>query len=57
VISEELRPSEETPSDSAFQQLDTQNPGMVNQLTTAPDVASPDSKLVKILKYHVVGQR
>jgi uncharacterized surface protein with fasciclin (FAS1) repeats len=45
------------PSDSAFQQLDTQNPGMVNQLTTAPDVASPDSKLAKILRFHVVGQR
>lgn len=45
------------PSDSAFQQLDAQNPGMVNQLTTAPDVASPDSKLAKVLKYHVVGQR
>lgn len=45
------------PSDSAFQQLDAQNPGTVNQLTTAPDVASPDSKLAKILKYHVLGQR
>jgi len=45
------------PSDSAFQQLDAQHPGTVNQLTTAPDVASPDSKLAKTLKYHVVGQR
>ena len=45
------------PADSAFQQLDAQNPGTVNQLLTAPDVASPDSKLAKILKYHVVAQR
>ncbi|HEX6403585.1 MAG TPA: fasciclin domain-containing protein [Pseudonocardiaceae bacterium] len=45
------------PSDSAFQQLDAQNPGTVNQLTTAPDAGSPDSKLAKTLKYHVVGQR
>jgi uncharacterized surface protein with fasciclin (FAS1) repeats len=36
------------PADSAFQQLDAQNPGTVNQLLTAPDVASPDSKLAKI---------
>ncbi|HJT02570.1 MAG TPA: fasciclin domain-containing protein [Pseudonocardiaceae bacterium] len=43
------------PSDPAFQQLDAQHPGTVNQLTTA--LASPDSKLAKILKYHVVGQR
>jgi uncharacterized surface protein with fasciclin (FAS1) repeats len=26
-------------------------------LTTAPDVASPNSKLAKILTYHVVGKR
>jgi len=45
------------PSDSAFQALEAQNPGTLNQLTTAPDAASPDSKLSKILKYHVVGQR
>ncbi len=45
------------PADSAFQQLETQNPGILSQLTTASDVASPDGKLAKILKYHVVGQR
>lgn len=45
------------PADSAFQQFDAQNPGTLNQLLTGPDVASPDSKLAKILKYHVVGQR
>jgi uncharacterized surface protein with fasciclin (FAS1) repeats len=45
------------PADSAFQQLDAQNPGTVNQLLTAPDVASPDGKLAKIIKYHVVAQR
>ncbi|HET9118478.1 MAG TPA: fasciclin domain-containing protein [Pseudonocardiaceae bacterium] len=45
------------PADSAFQQLETQNPGILNQLTTAPDVASPNSKLAKILTYHMVGQR
>jgi uncharacterized surface protein with fasciclin (FAS1) repeats len=45
------------PADSAFQQLDAQKPGTVNQLVTPPDVASPDSKLAKILKYHVIGQR
>jgi uncharacterized surface protein with fasciclin (FAS1) repeats len=45
------------PSDSAFNQLEAANPGSFNQLITAPDVASPDSQLSKILKYHVVGQR
>jgi uncharacterized surface protein with fasciclin (FAS1) repeats len=30
---------------------------MINQLTTAPDVATPNSKLAKILTYHVVGTR
>jgi uncharacterized surface protein with fasciclin (FAS1) repeats len=45
------------PTNSAFNQLEAKNPGLVNQLTTAPDVASPDSRLAKILKYHVVGQR
>jgi uncharacterized surface protein with fasciclin (FAS1) repeats len=45
------------PADSAFQQLEAQNPGILNQLTTAPDVASSNSKLAKILTYHVVGQR
>jgi uncharacterized surface protein with fasciclin (FAS1) repeats len=44
------------PADSAFQ-LEAQNPGILNQLTTAPDVASSNSKLAKILTYHVVGQR
>lgn len=45
------------PPDSAFQQLEAQNPGILKLLTTAPDVASPNSKLAKILTYHVVGQR
>jgi uncharacterized surface protein with fasciclin (FAS1) repeats len=45
------------PSDSAFQALEAKNPGTLNQLTTAPDVATPNSKLAKILTYHVVGTR
>jgi uncharacterized surface protein with fasciclin (FAS1) repeats len=45
------------PADSAFQALETKNPGIINQLTTAPDVASPESKLTKILTYHVVSKR
>ncbi|MBV9160997.1 MAG: fasciclin domain-containing protein [Pseudonocardiales bacterium] len=45
------------PSDSAFQALEAKNPGIINQLTTAPDVASPNSRLTKMLTYHVVGQR
>jgi uncharacterized surface protein with fasciclin (FAS1) repeats len=45
------------PADAAFQALEAQHPGIITQLTTAPNVASPDSKLAKILKYHVVGQR
>jgi len=45
------------PADSAFQALEAQHPGIITQLTTAPDVASPNSKLAKILTYHVVGQR
>jgi len=45
------------PSDSAFQALEAKNPGILNQLTTAPDVATPNSKLAKILTYHVVGTR
>lgn len=45
------------PADSAFQALAAQHPGIITQLTTAPNVASPDSQLAKILKYHVVGQR
>ncbi|MDQ3761666.1 MAG: fasciclin domain-containing protein [Actinomycetota bacterium] len=45
------------PADSAFQALETQNPGTINQLTTAPDVAQPNSQLTQILTYHVVGQR
>jgi uncharacterized surface protein with fasciclin (FAS1) repeats len=45
------------PADAAFQQLNSQDPGLLNQLTTAPDAAKPDSKLAKILTYHVVGQR
>jgi uncharacterized surface protein with fasciclin (FAS1) repeats len=45
------------PDDAAFQALEAKNPGTLNQLTTAPNVASGDSQLAKILKYHVVGQR
>ncbi|MBV9142927.1 MAG: fasciclin domain-containing protein [Pseudonocardiales bacterium] len=45
------------PDDSAFQALEAKNPGTLNQLTTAPNVASGDSQLAKILKYHVVDHR
>jgi uncharacterized surface protein with fasciclin (FAS1) repeats len=45
------------PADPAFQALEVQHPGILKELTTAPDVASPNSKLTKILTYHLVGQR
>jgi uncharacterized surface protein with fasciclin (FAS1) repeats len=45
------------PADSAFQALEAQHPGILKELTTAPDVASPSGKLSKILTYHVVAQR
>ena len=45
------------PSDPAFADLEAKNPGITKQLTTDPNVASADSKLATILKYHVVGQR
>jgi uncharacterized surface protein with fasciclin (FAS1) repeats len=45
------------PSDSAFQALEAKTPGILNQLTTAPDAATPNGKLAKILTYHVVGTR
>src|SRR5947209_12610903 len=45
------------PADPAFAALEAQHPGITKQLTTAPDVASPNSQLAKILTYHVVGQR
>jgi uncharacterized surface protein with fasciclin (FAS1) repeats len=45
------------PADPAFQALEAQHPGILKELTTAPDVASPNSRLAKILTYHVVGQR
>ncbi len=45
------------PADPAFAALENKNPGITQQLTTAPDVASPNSKLAKILTYHVVGTR
>lgn len=45
------------PDDPAFQQWDAEHPGIITQLTTAPDVVSPNSELAKILTYHVVGQR
>jgi uncharacterized surface protein with fasciclin (FAS1) repeats len=40
------------PSDAAFKVLDVNTPGVMNQLTTAPD-----STQITMLKYHVVGQR
>lgn len=45
------------PYDQAFKDLDAKNPGTVTKLTTDPNVASQDSTLGKILKYHVVGTR
>jgi uncharacterized surface protein with fasciclin (FAS1) repeats len=45
------------PADPAFADLEAKNPGITKQLTTDPNVASADSKLSTILKYHVVGQR
>ena len=45
------------PADPAFMDLEAKNPGITKQLTTDPNVASPDSKLSTVLKYHVVGQR
>ncbi|MGQ0716518.1 MAG: fasciclin domain-containing protein [Pseudonocardiales bacterium] len=45
------------PADAAFADLEAKNPGIINQLTTDPNVASADSQLSQILKYHVVGQR
>jgi uncharacterized surface protein with fasciclin (FAS1) repeats len=45
------------PNEAAFKVLEVNNPGIINQLTTGPDAASPDGKLAKLLKYHVVGQR
>jgi uncharacterized surface protein with fasciclin (FAS1) repeats len=45
------------PADSAFNELQAKDPGIFTRLTTASDVASPDSQLAKILRYHVVAQR
>ena len=45
------------PADPAFAALEAQHPGILTQLTTAPNVTSPDSQLAKTLTYHVVGQR
>ncbi len=45
------------PADQAFTDYEAKNPGTLNQLTTAPDVATENSRLAKILKYHVVGTR
>ena len=45
------------PADPAFQALEAQHPGILKDLTTAPDVASPNSKLAKIVTYHAVGKR
>jgi uncharacterized surface protein with fasciclin (FAS1) repeats len=45
------------PADPAFADLEAKNPGTIQKLTTDPNVASPDSQLATILKYHVVPQR
>ena len=45
------------PAEPAFAALEAKTPGITKQLTTDPNVASADSKLSQILKYHVVGQR
>jgi uncharacterized surface protein with fasciclin (FAS1) repeats len=45
------------PADPAFADLETKSPGTITKLTTDPNVASADSQLATILKYHVVGQR
>ena len=45
------------PADPAFADLEAKNPGIIQKLTTDPNVASADSQLATILKYHVVPQR
>jgi uncharacterized surface protein with fasciclin (FAS1) repeats len=45
------------PYTPAFQALEAQHPGIFKDLTTAPDVTSPNSRLAKILTYHVVPGR
>src|SRR5918997_2090376 len=45
------------PADPAFADLEAKNPGTIEKLTTDPNVASADSQLATILKYHVVPQR
>ncbi|HZA16059.1 MAG TPA: fasciclin domain-containing protein, partial [Pseudonocardiaceae bacterium] len=45
------------PADPAFADLEAKNPGTIQKLTTDPNVASADSQLSTILKYHVVPQR
>jgi uncharacterized surface protein with fasciclin (FAS1) repeats len=45
------------PYTPAFQALEAAHPGIFKDLTTARDVTSPNSRLAKILTYHVVGQR
>jgi uncharacterized surface protein with fasciclin (FAS1) repeats len=45
------------PADAAFQALEAKSPGILTQLTTAPDVATPGSKLTKILTYQMVDHR
>lgn len=45
------------PANSAFADFEAQHPGMLKALTSDPKVASADSNLAKILKYHVVEQR
>ena len=45
------------PYNPAFQALEAQHPGTFKDLTTVSDVTSPNSRLAKILTYHMVGQR
>ncbi len=45
------------PADPAFADLEAKNPGTTQKLITDPNVASADSQLATILKYHVVPQR
>lgn len=45
------------PINSAFEALEAQNPGITEELTTAPDVAEPTGTLYKVLTTHVVGTR
>lgn len=45
------------PADAAFDAFKAQHPGMLEQLTTAPDVSQKNGELYKLLTYHVVQGR